>query len=318
MQLRYGGAVYDRTAALALGAVRPEGIELDYVVDLPNQVFRRMFDTAEFDVSEMSGGNYLTALARGEKRFVGLPIFPSRVFRYNSLYVHVDAGIARAEDLRGRRLGVPEYGQTANVWVRAMLEHEHGVHARDVQWVRGTTEKVSFEPPPGVSIENAPPGRTLSDLLAAGEIDALAAPEQPECFAAGSPRVRRLYPNYTEMDAAYYRRTGHFPIMHMVVMRRDVYERDRTAARRLYDAFLTAKSMAYELLGRTGVLHTSLAFQTAAFEQQRALLGDDPFAYGVAATRHTVEALASYVFDQGLAPRRVPIEELFVPELLET
>src|SRR5579883_1053344 len=291
MQLRYGGAVYDRTAALALGAVRPEGIELEYVVDLPNQVFRRMFDTAEFDVSEMSGGNYLTALARGENRFVGLPIFPSRVFRYNSLYVNVDAGIERAEDLRGRRLGVPEYGQTANVWVRAMLEHEHGVHARDVQWVRGTTEKVVFEPPAGVSIENAP---------------------------AGPPRVRRLYPNYTEMDAAYYRRTGHFPIMHMMVMRRDVYERDRSAARRLYDAFLTAKKMAYELLGRTGVLHTSLAFQTAAYEQQRALLGDDPFAYGVAATRHTVEALASYVYEQGLAPRQVPIEELFVPELLDT
>lgn len=318
MRLRYGGAIYDRTAALALGAVRPEGIELDYVVDLPNQVFRRMFDTAEFDFCEMSGGNYLTALARGEQRFVGLPIFPSRVFRYNMLYVNVDAGVERAEDLRGRRLGVPEYGQTANVWVRAMLEHEHGVQARDVQWVRGTTEKVVFDPPPGVSIEDAPPGRSLSDLLVAGEIDAISSPEQPECFAAGSPRVRRLYPNYPEMDTAYYRRTGHFPIMHMMVMRRDVYEGDRTLPRRLYEAFVTAKARAYELLGRTGVLHTSLVFQTAAYEQQRALLGDDPFAYGVAATRHTVEALAGYVYEQGLAPRRVSIEELFVPELQDT
>ncbi|HEY7062736.1 MAG TPA: ABC transporter substrate-binding protein [Chloroflexota bacterium] len=318
MKLRYGGAVYDRTAALALGAVRPEGVELDYVVDLPNQIFRRMFDTAEFDVSEMSGGNYLTALARGERRFVGLPIFPSRVFRYGSIYVNVDAGLERAEDLRGRRLGVPEYGQTATVWVRAMLAHEHGLHARDLTWVRGTTEKVAFEPPPGVTIEDAPAGRTLSDMLVAGEIDALASPEKPECFVAGSPRVRRLYPDFTEMDVAYYRRTGHFPIMHMMVMRRQIYEADRALPRRLYDAFVAAKTMAYELLGRTGVLHTSLAFQTAAYEQQRAVLGDDPFAYGVAATRPTVEALAGYVHEQGLAPRRVSVEDLFVPELLDT
>jgi 4,5-dihydroxyphthalate decarboxylase len=184
--------------------------------------------------------------------------------------------------------------------------------------VRGTTEKVAFEVPAGVSLVDAPSGRTLSDLLVAGEIDALAAPEKPECAVQGSPRVRRLYPNFTEVDAAYYQRTGHFPIMHMMVLRRDVYERDRTLPRRLYDAFLAAKTMAYEQLGRTGVLHTSLAFQTAAYEQQRALLGDDPFAYGVAASRHTVEALAGYVHDQGLAPRRVSIEELFVPELLET
>lgn len=318
MQLRYGGAVYDRTAALKMGVVQIPGVELDYVVDLPNQVFRRMFDAAEFDVSEMSGGNFLTALARGEDRFVGLPIFPSRVFRYGSIYLNAAAGIDRPEDLRGRRLGVPEYGQTATVWVRAILEHEHGVHARDIHWVRGTTEKVAFEVPPGIRLEDAPPGRTLSDMLDAGEIDALAAPERPACFAAGSPHVRRLFPDFPEVDAAYYRRTGHFPIMHLMVMRRDVYERDRTLPRRLYDAFVEAKALAYELLGRTGVLHTSLAFQTWAYEQQCALLGDDPFAYGVACGRATVEALAGYVHEQGLAPRRVSVEELFVPELLAT
>jgi 4,5-dihydroxyphthalate decarboxylase len=318
MRLRYGGAVYDRTAALKMGVVQIPGVELDYVVDLPNQVFRRMFDTAEFDFSEMSGGNFLTALARGEERFVGLPIFPSRVFRYGSIYVNVDAGIERAEDLRGRRLGVPEYGQTATVWTRAVLEHEHGVPARDIHWIRGATEKVAFDVPPDVRLEDAPAGRTLSEMLEAGEIDALAAPDRPACFAAGSARVRRLYPNFPEVDAAYYRRSGHFPIMHLMVIRRDVYEPDRTLPRRIYDAFVEAKALAYELLGRAGVLHTSLAFQTYAYEQQRALLGDDPFSYGVARNRHTVEAMAGFVHEQGLAPRRVTVEEIFAPELLAT
>jgi 4,5-dihydroxyphthalate decarboxylase len=318
MHLRYGGAVYDRTAGIKLGTVRIEGVDLEYVVDLPNQVFRRMFDTAEFDFCEMSGGNYITALALGDRRFVGLPIFLSRVFRYGSLFINTHSGITRPEDLRGRRLGVPEYGQTATIWMRAILEHEHGVHAREVHWVRGATEKVAFEIPAGVTVEDAPPGRTLSDLLEAGEIDALAAPERPECFVRGSAQVRRLFPNYPEVDAAYYRRTGHFPIMHMIVLRRDVYERDRTLPRRIYAAFVEAKRQAYEGLARSGFLVTSLAFQTFAYEQQQALLGDDPFAYGVARSRATIEALAEYTHEQGLAPRRVTIEELFVPELLDT
>jgi|DewCreStandDraft_1066081.scaffolds.fasta_scaffold15522_2 4,5-dihydroxyphthalate decarboxylase len=318
MRLRYGGGVYDRTVALLAGIVKPEGVELEYVGGVPNQIFRRMFDTAEFDVSEMSAGNYLSALTQGEDRFVGLPIFPSRVFRHGSIFVRTDAGIERPEDLRGRRVGVPEYGQTANVWVRAILQHEYGVHAREIHWVRGDTEKIALQLPPGVVVEDAPRGVTLSELLERGEIDAVAAPEKPACFVAGSPRVRRLFPDFPAVEADYYRRTGHFPIMHLVVMRRDVYERDRTLPRRLYAAFQAAKAWAYEQLARAGTLATSLAFQTAAYEQQLALLGDDPFAYGVARARATVEALAGYVYEQGLASRVVALEELFVPELLDT
>jgi len=318
MRLRYGGAIYDRTTALAAGLIRPEGVDLEYVEDLPNQVFRRMFATAEFDVSEMSMGNYLSALTQGETRFVAIPVFPSRVFRHGSIYVNAASGIERPEDLRGRRVGLPEYGQTANVWVRAMLQHQYGVHARDIHWVRGTTEKIALQLPPGVTVEDAPAGSDLSDMLERGEIDALAAPEKPAAFAAGSPRVRRLFPNFAEVEAEYYRQTGHFPIMHTVVLRRDVYEGDRSLARRLYDAFLAAKAWAYEGLARAGVLSTSLAFQTAAYEYQRAVLGDDPFAYGVARTRATVEAMAGFVHEQGLASRVVSIEELFAPEVLDT
>jgi 4,5-dihydroxyphthalate decarboxylase len=249
---------------------------------------------------------------------VAIPVFPSRVFRHGSIFVNTSAGIERPEDLRGRRLGVPEYGQTANVWVRAVLEHQYGVQARDIHWVRGTTEKIALQLPPGVAVEDVPAGVELSDLLDRGEIDAMAAPEKPACFVAGSPRVRRLFRDFPKVEAEYYLQTGYFPIMHTVVLRRDVYDRDRGLARRLYDAFLEAKAWAYEGLGRSGVLSTSLAFQTAVAEEQQAILGDDPFAYGIARTRATVEAMAGYVHEQGLASRVVSIDELFAPEVLDT
>src|SRR5262249_27461393 len=156
-------------------------------VGVPNQIFRQMFATAEYDVSEMSGANYLSALAQGEDRFIGLPIFPSRVFRHNAIYVNRAAGIERPPPLRRKRDGLPEFGQTANVWVRAALQHEYGVMAQDIHWIRGTTEKIKLSLPPGVVVEDAPAGADLSAMLDAGEIDALAAPGKPACFEAGSP-----------------------------------------------------------------------------------------------------------------------------------
>jgi 4,5-dihydroxyphthalate decarboxylase len=318
MRLRYGGGVYDRTMALLGGLVRPEGVELEYVPDAPNAIFRRMLASAEFDVSEMSAGNYLSALAQGEQRFVGLPVFPSRVFRHGSVFVNSTAGIGRPEDLRGRRVGVPEYGQTANVWVRAFLQHDYGVQPQEIHWVRGSTEKLALRLPPGVVVEDAPAGANLAAMLEAGEIDALAAPQKPAAFDAASSRAQRLFPDFATVEAEYYRRTGYFPIMHLVVLRRDLYEQDRSLARRLYDAFLAAKSWAYQQLAQTGTLATSLAFQTAAYEQQRALLGDDPFAYGLARAGGSMRALAEYVHEQGLASRVVPLDELFAAEVLDT
>jgi len=318
MRLRYGGGVYDRTVALLGGLVRPEGVELEYVPDAPNAIFRRMLASAEFDVSEMSAGNYLSALAQGEQRFVGLPVFPSRVFRHGSIFVNPAAGIGRPEDLRGRRVGVPEYGQTANVWVRAILQHDYGVQPQEIHWVRGSTEKLALSLPPGVLVEDAPPGAELSKMLEEREIDALAAPQKPAAFDADSARAQRLFPDFATVEAEYYRRTGHFPIMHLVVLRRDLYDQDRSLARRLYDAFLSAKTWAYRQLAQTGTLATSLAFQIAAYEQQRTLLGDDPFAYGLARAGGTMRALAEYVHEQGLASRVVPLEELFAAEVLDT
>jgi 4,5-dihydroxyphthalate decarboxylase len=318
VRLRYNGVAYDRTVPLISGEVQPDGIELEYVVDLPNAIFRRMFSTDEFDASELSSSNFIIERARGDQRFVALPVFPSRVFRHNSIYVNAAAGIEQPRDLVGRRVGVPEYLQTANFWARGILQDEYGVKPEDFHWVRGDTEKLKLPLPPQLDITQAPPGRTLSEMLEEGEIDALVSPRKPACIEAGSPRVRRLFPDYPRVEAEYYRRTGHFPIMHLVAIRRRVYEADRSIARRLYDAFVEAKRRAYEGLSQGVFLTTSLPLQIAYAEESRALFGDDPFPYGTAANRNTLGAVARYVHEQGMADRVLDVEEIIVPELLET
>jgi 4,5-dihydroxyphthalate decarboxylase len=318
MRLRYNGVAYDRTVPLISGEVQPEGIELEYVTDLPNAIFRRMFATEEFDASELSSSNFIIERARGDQRFVALPVFPSRVFRHNSMYVNVAAGIASPRDLVGRRVGIPEYLQTANFWARGILQDEYGVQPEDLRWVRGDTEKLKLQLPANLEITQAPPGRTLSELLETGEIDALISPRKPACIEANSPRVRRLFPDYPRVEAEYYQRTGHFPIMHLVAIRRHVYERDRSIARRLYDAFVEAKRRAYAGLREGVYLTTSLPLQIAYAEESRAVFGDDPFPYGAAANRHTLQAVARYVHEQGMANRVLDLEEIVVPELLDT
>ena len=319
MRLRFNGVAYDRTLALISGEVQPEGVELEYVVDLPNPIFRRMFSTDEFDGSELSSSNFIIGRARGDERFVALPIFPSRVFRHNSMYVNVNAGIERPEDLRGRRVGIPEYLQTANFWARGILQDEYGVRPEELRWVRGDTEKLGeLSLPTNLDLTQAPAGRTLSDMLDSGEIDALISPRVPACLAAGSPRVRRLFADFPKVEAEYYQRTGHFPIMHLVALRRHVYERDRSIARRLYDAFAEAKRRAYEQIANGVFLTTSLPLQIAYVEESRRLFGEDPFPYGVERNRHTVEAIARYVHEQGMADRILSVDEIFVPELLDT
>jgi 4,5-dihydroxyphthalate decarboxylase len=318
MRLRYGGVPYDRTLGLMTGAVRPEGVELEYVAGLPNHIFPRVVTGEEFEAGELSASNFLMAWARGERRFVALPVFPSRAFRHDTVYVHVGAGIERPQDLRGRRVGIARWVQTADFWVRGLLAHEYGVPHQTIRWVRGAWELLDVTLPSELDLTDAPPGRDLSDLLDTGEIDALITLERPACFAAGSPNVRRLFPDYRAVEAEYYQRTGHFPIMHLVVLRRDVYEGDRSLARRLYDAFETAKQQAQELLAFPGVLATSLPFQAAYLDETRAVFGDDPFPYGVARNRHTFGALCRYLYEQGVTAREVAVEEAFVPELLTT
>jgi 4,5-dihydroxyphthalate decarboxylase len=318
MRLRYTGAVYERTFPLLTGEVQPEGVDLEYIVGAPHEIFRGVFAGEGTEASELSASNLIIQRARGDQRFAVLPIFPSRVFRHSTIYVNTDAGIERPEDLRGRRVGLPDYRQSANIWVRAFLQHDYGVPPESVRWVRVRDEPLPTALRAKLDILQAPPGRSLSEMLEASEIDALISLDRPACFVAGSPRVRRLFPNYAEVETDYYRRTGHFPIMHLVVLQREVYERDRSLARRFYDAFVAAKERSYAAVRHTGTLVSNFPLHIAYAEETEALFGDDPFPYGVARNRHTLEALACYVHEQGFTDRTLTMEDLIVPELLDT
>jgi 4,5-dihydroxyphthalate decarboxylase len=319
MRLRYTGAAYTRTLALITGEVQPAGVDLDYEVGTPHQLFLRTFAGQGGDASELSASNLIIQAARGDRRFAVLPVFPSRVFRHDMLYVNTHAGIARPEDLRGKRVGVPFYRQSANIWVRAFLQHDYGVTPESIRWVYAGEEE-PLPPALRARLDLIPtlPGASLSDLLECGEIDALISLDRPACFAAGVPHVRRLFPSFTEVEADYYRRTGHFPIMHLVVLQRPLYRRDPSLARRFYDAFVAAKERSYTADRHTGHLVGNFPFQVEYVEQTRALFGDDPFPYGVARNRHTFNALAQYVYEQGFADRALTLDELVVPELLDT
>jgi 4,5-dihydroxyphthalate decarboxylase len=314
---------YDRTRALLDGTVQVEGVELTYIPLGPEETFWRMEHYEEFDASEMSMGAYTVMRGRGEERFIAIPVFPSRMFRHNGIYVNADAGVERPEDLKGRRVGVAEYNATAAVWMRGLLQHEYGVHPSDVRWYQGglhdpgRKEKAMGKLMPGVSIEPVPEGRSLNDMLVAGELDALAVPRMPNAFVQGSPRVRRLFSNFRAVEQDYYRRTGIFPIMHSIVLRRDVYESNRWLAESLYKALVRAKEVYVADVYHAQALAYMLPWLLDEIEQTRGLMGDDYWAYGLEPNRRTLEAFTQYAHEQGLTPERMPIESLFAAPTLE-
>ncbi len=307
---------YDRTLALRDGTVRPEGIDLTYVTLQPAEIFWRMLQFKEFDASEMSLSNYTTLVARGNAPFVAIPVFPSRVFRHGYFFINTEKGITAPADLKGKRGGVPEYSMTAAVYMRGLLQHEYGVKPTDVEWVQGRADRTGHAPPAGVRLTQAPAGTELGDLLARGEIDFMITANNPLSFRRGAPNVRRLFPNYAEVEKDYYRRTKIYPIMHTMVIRRDVYERNPWVALNLYKACLKAKAHAFELVAETGSPKASFAWLQPLIEEEQAIIGKDWYPYGIEANRPTIEALLQYSHEQGLSPRRVKLEELFAPSTL--
>jgi 4,5-dihydroxyphthalate decarboxylase len=323
VQLTYGGGLYDRTAALYDGRVQPEGISLNFVALRPAEVFWRMLKFQEFDVSELSCANYFVLRSRGQTPFIAIPVFPSRSFRHSAIYVNPAAGIGEPADLRGKRVGCAEYAMTMAVWVRALLLHEYGVQPSDFTWVSGGLEepgrgdRIQAPPPPGVRLEQAPANQALVPMLERGDLDALFSPSTPSSMRAGSPKMCRLFPDFARIEADYYRKTGLFPIMHTVVLRRDVYERYPWAAVSLYKAFSQAKNLALRALEEADALAISLAWSVSYSEQERALRGpDDLWAYGFEPNRHVLEALKSYLGEQGLLENDFPVEDAFAPSAL--
>src|SRR3954468_6940096 len=252
LRLSFACGPYDRTQALRDGTLRPDGIDLTYLTLQPAEIFWRMLQFQEFDASEMSLSNYTTLVSTGKSPFIAIPVFPLRVFRHGYFFINTNKGITKPQDLKGKRGGVPEYSMTAAVYMRGLLQHEYGVKPSDVEWVQGRADRLGHSRPADVRLTMAPAGSELGDLLERGEIDFMMTANNPLSFRRGSPNVRRLFPNYAEVEKDYYKRTKIYPIMHTVVIKREIYDRDPWVALSLYQALSRAKEYSYDLLRETG------------------------------------------------------------------
>jgi len=323
LQLSVAMGDYDRTRALFDGRVQIDGVDPVYMLLNPEEMFFRSMRSIDFDITELSFSSYLVKHARGECPYIAVPVFLSRAFRHTSIYVRKDR-IKRPEDLKGKRIGVPEYQLTANVWARSILEDDFGVRPSDVTWVRGgidtpgRPEKIKLELPPDVRVEAAPEGRTISQLLDQGEIDAFMAPRPPSAAALANPDVGWLFDDPTAAAKDYYRRTGVFPIMHIAAIRKELAARHPWLPVAVLKAFTQAKAAALESLSDTSATKTTLPFVEEQLKAAKDLMGEDYWSYGVAPARKTLETFVRHHHAQGLSSRLVAVEELFHPATYET
>jgi len=321
LRLTFACWEYDRTRALAEGSVRPDGIELTYLTLPVEETFFRMMRSREFDASEMSLSSYSASLNSPNPPFIAIPVFPSRFFRHSCIFISTKSGIRRPEDLKGKRVGVPEYQMTAPVWIRGILADEYGVKAADYEHLSGGEEepgridKLKVELPPAIRILPIAPTQTLAQMIADGEIDALVTARAPSTFYSKPDAVKRLFPDYVSAEREYYRRTKIFPIMHTVVVREDVHREHPWVAKNIYKAFCEAKEIAVETLYDTDALMVALPWLLDHVEEAWRVFGKDFWAYGLEPNRPTLAAIGRYVYEQGLSPRVVEADELFAPGL---
>lgn len=324
MRLTYAGftTYLDRMRALEVGDVAPEGVELEMTLLRwdEHDPFQRVAEGA-FDVAEMSMSLYMTRYGDGDRNLVAIPVFPSRSFRHNTLFVNTERGIRVPGDLRGKRLGLADFWTTGALWVRAMLEHDYGVSPTEIEWCTGGYyAPVEGGPAPrtaprGVTISRAPPGSWLRQMFLDGELDALLTFD-PAIYKPLAPRIERLFVDHRHVERDYYQRTGLFPIMHTVVIRRAVYAAAPWVAVSLLEAFIASKRRGWVRLRHTGALAVALPWLEDALAEIDDLFAGDPFRYGFAANRAELDAMTGYAYEQGLTPRRLDPAELFAPQTL--
>ena len=314
---------YDRTRALADGSVAPEGIDLNVLNLHVEETFFRMLRNQEFDVAEMSLSSYTVSLSRDDAPFIAIPVFPSRFFRQSCIFVSTKSDIREPKDLIGKRIATPEYQMTAPVWIRGILQDEYGINPASVEYYTGgeeepgRDEKIRLDLPAKFKVHRIGPTQTLAQMLADGEVDAMHTARIPSTFRSRPDAVHRLFENHVEVERDYFRRTRIFPIMHTVVLRRDVYRAHPWIAQSLTKAFTEAKRRVYENLYTTSALTTMLPWQIAQVEEVRRDMGDDWWSYGLGPNRHVLDTFLRYHHEQGLSKRRLQPEELFAPETLE-
>ena len=313
---------YDRTRAIQDGSVQPDGIDINYH-DLPvEETFFRMLRNQEFDLAEMSLSSYTVSLFREPRRFVAIPIFPSRFFRHSCIYVNAKSGIRTPKDLIGKKVGVPEFQMTAPVWIRGTLDELYGVPVDSVTYYTGgeeepgRSEKLALDLPANIKVQAIPDHKTLSQMLRDGEIDALHTARAPSTY--DGKNVVRLFENYGEVEKDYFRKTGLFPIMHTIAIRRDVYEQNRWVAQSLYKAFVEAQKKTYADLRETAVLKAMLPFLNWEVDQTIKEMGTNYWAYGLQENEKVLSTFLKYHYDCGLSKRLLKPEELFAPETHES
>lgn len=323
LQLSFAIGDYDRNRALVDGAVQVDGVDPVFMLLNPEEMFYRAFRFQSFDVSELSFSSYLVKHASGECPYIAIPVFLSRAFRHTSIYVRRDK-IKKPEDLRGKRIGIPEYQLTANVWARAILENDYGLHPSEVTWVRGgidqpgRPEKIKLKLPADVKMVDAPSDTTISDMLDRGEIEGFMAPRAPFGNARNNPDIGWLFEDPTSVAKDYYQRTNIFPIMHVVGVRKTLVEQHPWLPAALYKAFEQSKARALDKLSDTSATKVTLPFVEEQLKAARQTMGDDYWPYGVDRSLPTLEAFTRHHFAQGLSSRHVPVSELFHPSTYET
>ncbi len=317
--LTFACGLYDRVLPLYSGEVQPAGFDVNFIpINNPRVIFDRMGGGQEFDASEFSSSEFVAGYAAGKTSFVALPFFPSRVFRHNTVTINRRSGIKKPKDLEGKRVGVPLYTQTAAIFIRGFLQHDYDVDLSKIHWVQGALNHSGTHGHPTVQpllkpldIELADPRKSLSELIDQGEIDAIAATGLPHSIKH-NPDVQRLFPNFHEVERDYYKRTGIFPIMHLVALRRDVHEKYPFVATSLYEALVQSRQRALALMRETGALRYMLPWMRAEVDEIDEVFGGDPWPDGVEANRKTLDALVSYMYEQHMIAKPVPVDELFV------
>jgi 4,5-dihydroxyphthalate decarboxylase len=330
LKLKVGSYEYDRVRALFDGTVKFDGVDASFESALiVSDIFERMIRERHFDVSELGMTYYLRTLDFDDSPFIALPVFPNRCFRHSAIYVNTASGIKEPEDLVGKTVGeFAVYGHDAGVWPKGILSDEYGVTPDQCRWIVGALDwplkPINFIPhlhPANVEVTSVSAGTDLGSMLEAGEIDALISANVPKCVLNNSPKVARLFPDYKLVEREYYQRTSIFPIMHTVVIRRDLLVQHPDLARTIYHGFCNAKDVAVENY-RKGLIFNNIDIMLPWFShlinEDRRVLGDDWWPYGVEANRKAVDTFLRYHFEQGLSKRRLTCEDIFVPELLTT
>ena len=309
----------DRTRPILDGTIAIPGVRLRFIPGEPEDLFRRALRDEAFDITEMSMSSHITVTARGNPHYVAIPVFLSRAFRHSGLFIRTDRGIGGPADLKGRRIGIPEFQQTAILWMRGMLRDEHGIGVRDAEWFTGGVneplpgERIALTLPPGIKVTPIGPNLTLNELLRNGEVDAVISTRVPTCLDVAGSNVARLFPDYRAVEAAYFKRTSFFPIMHTLAIRRRLADQHPELPAALFKAFTAGRNQAIAELGMVNAFRVALPWPAAVLEDAKAMLGEDYWPFGFRRCYDEVATMTRYAFEDGLTTRILAPEDLFHP-----